>query len=173
LHIRQADLAPLRDIFSAGFTHPPVDLHRVRCRPDRSRKFSQCRRDNFRPVPMRPPFMLIQHAIQRLKKRRPAVAIPPPMITSSGRRSFGRADRVGHQLIRRSRPGDHWRWDCNGGAGAFEPLNRVLDKHEWGRMEHRAKIVAATLGEFGGAIGAASNAMQIDRGMRESGGKNI
>jgi len=49
-------------------------------------------------------------------------------------------------------------------AALFEPLNRVLDKHEWRPHGHRAKIVAATLGEFAGAIGAASNAMQIDRG---------
>src|SRR6266850_3948991 len=50
------------------------------------------------------------------------------------------------------------------GSALFEPLNRVLDKHEWRPHGHRAKVVAATLGEFAGAIGAASNAMQIDRG---------
>jgi glucokinase len=46
----------------------------------------------------------------------------------------------------------------------FEPLNRMLDKHEWRPHGHRAKIVAAALGEFAGAIGAAFNAMQIERG---------
>jgi len=50
------------------------------------------------------------------------------------------------------------------GAALFEPLNRVLDKHEWRPHGHRAKVVAATLGEFAGAIGTAFNAMQIDRG---------
>ena len=50
------------------------------------------------------------------------------------------------------------------GPALFEPLNRVLDKHEWRPHGHKAKIVAAALGEFAGAIGAAFNAMQIDRG---------
>jgi len=50
------------------------------------------------------------------------------------------------------------------GPALFEPLNRVLDKHEWRPHGHRAKIVAAGLGEFAGAIGAAFNAMQIERG---------
>jgi glucokinase len=50
------------------------------------------------------------------------------------------------------------------GAALFEPLKAVLDKHEWRPHGHRAKIVAATLGEFAGAIGAAYNAMQIERG---------
>jgi glucokinase len=50
------------------------------------------------------------------------------------------------------------------GVALFEPLNHVLDKHEWRPHGHRAKIVSATLGEFAGAIGAAYNAMQIGRG---------
>jgi len=50
------------------------------------------------------------------------------------------------------------------GPALFEPLNRVVDKHEWRPHGHQAKIVAAALGEFAGAIGAAFNAMQIDRG---------
>jgi glucokinase len=50
------------------------------------------------------------------------------------------------------------------GTALFEPLNAVLDKHEWRPHGHRVKIVAATLGEFAGAIGAAYNAMQIERG---------
>ena len=50
------------------------------------------------------------------------------------------------------------------GPALFEPLNRVLDKHEWRPHGHKAKIVAAALGEFAGAIGAAFNAMQIERG---------
>jgi len=50
------------------------------------------------------------------------------------------------------------------GAALFEPLNRVLDKHEWRPHGHRAKIVSATLGEFAGAIGAAFNAIQLERG---------
>ena len=50
------------------------------------------------------------------------------------------------------------------GPALFEPLNRVLDQHEWRPHGHRAKIVAATLGEFAGAIGAAYNAMQLDGG---------
>jgi glucokinase len=49
------------------------------------------------------------------------------------------------------------------GPVLFEPLNRVVDKHEWRPHGHKAKIVAAALGEFAGAIGAAYNAMQIDR----------
>jgi glucokinase len=50
------------------------------------------------------------------------------------------------------------------GAALFEPLNRVLDQHEWRPHGHRAKIIAATLGEFAGAIGAAHNAMKSDGG---------
>jgi len=50
------------------------------------------------------------------------------------------------------------------GPALFEPLNRVLDQHEWRPHGHRAKIVAATLGEFAGAIGAAFNAMQSGKG---------
>ena len=49
------------------------------------------------------------------------------------------------------------------GPALFDPLNRVLDKCEWRPHGHRAKIVAATLGEYAGAIGAAFNAMQIGR----------
>ncbi|HEV8293135.1 MAG TPA: ROK family protein, partial [Tepidisphaeraceae bacterium] len=47
------------------------------------------------------------------------------------------------------------------GPALFEPLHAVLDRHEWRPHGHRARIVAATLGEFAGAIGAAYNAMQI------------
>jgi glucokinase len=50
------------------------------------------------------------------------------------------------------------------GSALFEPLKRVLDEHEWRPHGHRARIVAATLGEFAGALGAAFNAMQPERG---------
>jgi glucokinase len=50
------------------------------------------------------------------------------------------------------------------GEALFGPLNRVLDKHEWRPQGHQARIVAATLGEFAGAIGAAYNAMEVGRG---------
>jgi len=50
------------------------------------------------------------------------------------------------------------------GPALFEPLKAVLDKHEWRPHGHHAKVVAAALGEFAGAIGAAHNAMQIDGG---------
>jgi glucokinase len=49
------------------------------------------------------------------------------------------------------------------GAALFAPLQRVLDKHEWRPHGHRARIVAATLGEFAGAIGAAFNAIESSR----------
>jgi glucokinase len=45
------------------------------------------------------------------------------------------------------------------GAALFEPLKRILDQHEWRPHGHRARLVAATLGEFAGAIGAAKNAI--------------
>jgi len=50
------------------------------------------------------------------------------------------------------------------GPALFEPLNAVLDGHEWRPHGHRAKIVAAALGEFAGAMGAAHNAMQVEKG---------
>jgi glucokinase len=50
------------------------------------------------------------------------------------------------------------------GSALFAPLKRVLDEHEWRPHGHRARLVAATLGEFAGAIGAAFNAMQTERG---------
>ncbi len=50
------------------------------------------------------------------------------------------------------------------GAALFDPLQRVLDKHEWRPHGHRARVVAATLGEFAGAIGAARNAIESGEG---------
>lgn len=50
------------------------------------------------------------------------------------------------------------------GAALLEPLKAVLDQHEWRPHGHQAKIVAAALGEFAGAIGAAHNAMQDAKG---------
>jgi len=46
------------------------------------------------------------------------------------------------------------------GAALFDPLRKILDKHEWRPHGHRARLVAATLGEFAGAIGAARNAIE-------------
>src|SRR5882757_5366555 len=65
-----AVLAMLRDISQPGSRIPPADLHRVKGRSDRAGKFSKRRGDDLRPMPVRPPFMLIHDAIQWFKKRR-------------------------------------------------------------------------------------------------------
>jgi len=45
------------------------------------------------------------------------------------------------------------------GAALFDPLSRYLDKFEWRPMGQRVPIVAASLGEKAGAIGAAYHAI--------------
>ncbi len=45
------------------------------------------------------------------------------------------------------------------GAALFEPLEEELDRVEWRPHGHRVPIVAAELGEVGGAIGAAYHAL--------------
>jgi len=42
----------------------------------------------------------------------------------------------------------------------FEPLKEFLDKFEWRPMDSRVEILQASLGEHGGAIGAARNSLQ-------------
>ncbi len=49
------------------------------------------------------------------------------------------------------------------GPALFDPLQRILDKHEWRPHGHRVKITPAALGEFAGAIGAAFNAIESAR----------
>jgi glucokinase len=49
------------------------------------------------------------------------------------------------------------------GDTLLKPLHEELDKHEWRPHGHKVKIVAASLGEFAGAIGAAYNAIQHSR----------
>ena len=46
------------------------------------------------------------------------------------------------------------------GKALFEPLEKFLEPMEWRPGGHRAKILAAQLGEFAGAFGAASNALK-------------
>jgi len=45
------------------------------------------------------------------------------------------------------------------GVALFGPLQRFLERMEWRPGGHRAKIIPAQLGEFGGAFGAAFNAL--------------
>jgi glucokinase len=45
------------------------------------------------------------------------------------------------------------------GAALFDPLSSYLDQFEWRPMDQRVSIVAASLGEKAGAIGAAYNAI--------------
>ncbi|QOV90523.1 ROK family protein [Humisphaera borealis] len=45
----------------------------------------------------------------------------------------------------------------------FLPLSSELDRFEWRPHGHRVKVVAAALGEYAGAIGAARNAMLCDK----------
>ncbi|HKQ38142.1 MAG TPA: ROK family protein, partial [Verrucomicrobiae bacterium] len=47
------------------------------------------------------------------------------------------------------------------GDALFRPLQKYLDVMEWRPAGQRAKIVAAELGEFAGAIGAARNALSF------------
>jgi glucokinase len=42
----------------------------------------------------------------------------------------------------------------------FEPLKEFLDKFEWRPMDSKVEILQASLGEHGGAIGAARNSLQ-------------
>lgn len=49
------------------------------------------------------------------------------------------------------------------GPALFDPLNRFLDDFEWRPNGHRVRVIPAALGERAGAIGAALNAMQLDR----------
>jgi len=42
----------------------------------------------------------------------------------------------------------------------FEPLKEFLDEFEWRPMDSRVEILQASLGEYGGAIGAARNSLQ-------------
>jgi glucokinase len=45
------------------------------------------------------------------------------------------------------------------GRALFDPIEAELDRVEWRPHGHRTRIVAATLGEYAGALGAARNAM--------------
>ena len=53
------------------------------------------------------------------------------------------------------------------GPALFDPLRRFLDDFEWRPNGHRVRVIPAALGERAGAIGAALNAMQLDRKERE------
>jgi len=55
------------------------------------------------------------------------------------------------------------------GEALFKPLQQYLDPMEWRPGGHRAKILPAQLGEFAGAIGAASNAIRHTGGQAEIG----
>lgn len=50
------------------------------------------------------------------------------------------------------------------GAALFEPLAQILDKIEWRPHGRRARITPAALGEHAGALGAAYNAILVDKG---------
>src|SRR5439155_14078807 len=50
------------------------------------------------------------------------------------------------------------------GRALFEPLQQFLEPIEWQPVGQRAKIVPAQLGEFAGAIGAASNGLKAASG---------
>lgn len=45
-------------------------------------------------------------------------------------------------------------------SALFEPLTKYLEKFEWRPMDHRVPVIAASLGEKAGAIGAAYHAIQ-------------
>jgi glucokinase len=47
------------------------------------------------------------------------------------------------------------------GEALFEPLRQIVSEVEWKSAGYQVKILPATLGEFAGAFGAASNAMQV------------
>lgn len=47
------------------------------------------------------------------------------------------------------------------GEALFEPLRQIVSEVEWKSAGYQVKILPATLGEFAGAFGAASNAMQM------------
>jgi glucokinase len=45
------------------------------------------------------------------------------------------------------------------GAALFDPLSRYLDKFEWRPLGHGVPVLATSLGENAGAIGAAYHAI--------------
>jgi len=49
------------------------------------------------------------------------------------------------------------------GDALFVPLRKVLDEYEWRPHGHKVDIVAAQLGEFAGALGAAKNGIEAAR----------
>jgi glucokinase len=52
------------------------------------------------------------------------------------------------------------------GEVLFSPLRAELDRIEWRPGGHQVPVVAATLGEWAGAIGAARQAIDFDRGVQ-------